>query len=79
MSLCKYKGIFGEPNTGVHKIRLFNFAVFDVVATIILGYFFSKMTKLNLALSIVLMFILGIIVHVIFCVKTTLGGILNLN
>jgi hypothetical protein len=79
MSLCEYKGIFGEPNTGVHKIRLFNFAVVDVVGTILLGYLLSKMTNLNLWISIILMFILGIISHYIFCVPTTLNGILNLN
>jgi len=71
--LCKYKNIFGEPGTGVHSIRLFNIAVVDVIGTIILAVIFSKITKINLLVSMLLMFILGIIVHRIFCVNTTVG------
>jgi hypothetical protein len=76
MDLCKYKNIFGEPDTGVHKIRLFNFAIFDIIATILLGYFFSKITKINLWISILSMFVLGIISHRVFCVRTTVDKIL---
>ena len=76
MDLCKYKGVFGEPDTGVHKIRLFNLAIFDIIATILLGYFFSKITKINLWISILSMFVLGIISHRVFCVRTTVDKIL---
>ena len=76
MDLCKYKNIFGEPDTGVHKIRLFNFAIFDIIATILLGYFFSKITKINLWISVLSMFVLGIISHRVFCVRTTIDKIL---
>ena len=36
--LCKYKNIFGEPKIGIHKYRLFDIAIIDVIGTIILGY-----------------------------------------
>jgi hypothetical protein len=36
--LCKYKDMFGKPNTGVHKYRLFNIAVVDVLATIAVAF-----------------------------------------
>ena len=34
MTLCKYANIFGAPNTGSHKYRIFNIAIIDVIATI---------------------------------------------
>jgi hypothetical protein len=37
MSLYKYKSIFGNPNEGLHKYRMFNVAIFDVISTIIVG------------------------------------------
>jgi len=76
MGLCEYKNIFGEPNTGAHSLRLFNLAIVDVLATIFLGYLFSKLTKINLMVSIVGMFIFGIIAHRLFCVRTTIDKIL---
>ena len=42
MSLCKYKNIFGEPNTGIHSVRIFNIAIFDVISTIIVGVVFYE-------------------------------------
>ena len=29
MSLCKYKNIFGEENTGVHQYRIFDIAIIE--------------------------------------------------
>ena len=76
MSLCKYKDIFGKPNEGVHSYRIFNIAIIDTVLTIILGYFISKYFKLKLLYVLVGLFILGTVIHKIFCVKTTLTKLL---
>jgi hypothetical protein len=79
MSLCKYKNIFGEPNTGLHTIRILNIAVIDVLLTIILGilihqFIIVKWLNLNnnisLFIVLVVLFVLGIILHRLFCVKT---------
>jgi hypothetical protein len=72
MNLCKYKDIFGKPNTGAHSSRIFNIAIIDTVLTIIIGYLISKYFKLNLLYVLVFLFVLSIIVHKIFCVQTTL-------
>ena len=40
--LKEYKNMFGEPGKGIHKYRLFNIAIIDVIATIILGYLFPN-------------------------------------
>jgi len=68
---CRYSDIFGKPGTGVHSYRLFGVAIVDVVLTIILGIFISKVTGLNQNLSILYCFLAGIVLHHLFCVKTT--------
>lgn len=77
LDLCKYKNIFGEPNTGPHKIRIFDIAIVDVLATVILGYSISKFyKKLNFSRILIILFLLGIISHKIFCVRTTIDKLL---
>lgn len=76
--LCKFKDSLGEPGKGVHSIRIFNIAVIDVLLTILLGFFIHKKffpTK-NIYVVILSMFVLGIIFHRLFCVKTTVDKIL---
>ena len=71
---CPFKNILGEPGKGIHSFRLFNISVVDVLLTVLLAY----LTKGNRNFFIVLLFwfILGIILHHIFCVKTTIGKII---
>lgn len=69
--LCKYKDILGKPNTGVHQYRIFNIAIVDVLLTIIAAYFVSYLFKIDFIMTLLLLFILGIILHKVFCVKTT--------
>lgn len=78
MSLCKYKNMFGEPNKGVHSYRLFGVAIVDVVMTIIGGYIISLITGYKFSYVLVFLFILGIILHKLFCVNTTINKLLNI-
>ena len=72
LGLCKYKNMFGEPNTGIHKTyRLFNIAWVDVIMTIIGATLLAYIMKWNILHTIIGMFILGIILHRAFCVRTT--------
>lgn len=74
---CKYKDVFGKPNEGVHRFRVFNLAIVDVILTVFLGLLLSKFLKINKFSSILLSFGLGIIFHKIFCVDTTINKILK--
>lgn len=78
MNLCKYSNIFGAPNTGIHKYRFFNVAIIDVIATLIVSYYIYRYNnkKIKLINITIMMFILGIIMHKIFCVKTTINNLL---
>lgn len=79
-NLCKYANIFGAPGTGAHRFRIFNIAIVDVVLTIIVAYvihyfFLTKYIK-HFWATLLLAFILGIIAHRLFCVRTTIDKLL---
>ena len=76
MFFCKYKNIFGEPGTGIHALRFFNIAVWDVVMTIIGAIAYSLLFGTNMLHTIVLFFVFGIIMHRLFCVRTTIDKII---
>ena len=79
-SLKRYKNIFGEPGKGVHSYRLFNLAIVDVISTFFLSLFiwlFFKNRTLNNYVYITLFcFFLGILLHHLFGVKTTVDKII---
>ena len=71
MNLCKYKNMFGQPGKGVHSYRIFNIAVVDVLATVIVAFIISRSFKQPFGYTLLFLFLLGIFLHKIFCVKTT--------
>jgi hypothetical protein len=81
MDLCKYKNIFGEPNTGNHKIRdpIFNTALVDIIFTVLGAFIISYTFQYKFITVLLILFILGIILHRIFCVRTTIDKFLFPN
>mgnify|MGYP000957811699 CR=1 FL=1 len=76
--LCQYSEILGKIKEGAHKYRLFDLAIFDVVMTFIGAYFLQNtfFKKYEYYQVLVGLFILGIILHRIFCVRTTIDKLL---
>ena len=80
--MCKYKDIFGKPGTGIHHRRLFNVAIMDVLFTIIGSIIISHFIKIsyypirNILIITLFFFLLGILLHRFFCVKTTVDKML---
>jgi len=75
--LCKYKNIFGKVGKGVHSYRIFNIAIVDVILTFLLAFIIQLLLpKYNYYHILILLFILGIILHRMFCVRTTIDKIL---
>jgi hypothetical protein len=71
--LCQYKDILGKPGQGIHSYRIFNIAYVDVLFTIIGAYIiYLFLPKINYFVILISLFILGIILHKIFCVRTTI-------
>lgn len=75
-NLCKYKNMFGEPGKGAHSYRFWNIAVVDTLLTILAGLILSWITGMTRVHSIITMFVLGIIAHRLFCVRTTVDKLL---
>lgn len=78
MSLCQYKNIFGKPKEGVHSYRIFNVAIVDVILTILAAVLISFFGKFSFIKTCFILFLLGIILHHLFCVNTTFGKLLGL-
>jgi|UniRef100_A0A6C0D7L7 hypothetical protein len=76
IDLCKYKHTLGEPGKGIHSYRLFNLAIVDVIMTIVGAYIISYFFKLSFLYVTIFLFGLGIFLHRIFCVRTTIDKLL---
>jgi hypothetical protein len=79
MSLCKYKNALGIPNEGIHSYRFLNVAIADVIMTIILAFFISYIFKVSFLYITISLFALGILLHRLFCVRTTVDKLLFPN
>lgn len=76
MNLCKYKNALGTPRKGIHSYRLFGVAIADVIMTIIAAALISYFFKYSFVTTLVTLFILGIVLHRLFCVRTTIDKVL---
>ena len=69
-SLCPYKNLRGKPNEGLSKYKIFNIAIVDTVVTIFAAFFISKYLNEDFKSIVFIAFLLGIILHRLFCVET---------
>ena len=76
--LCNYSELFGKVGEGIHSYRLLNIAIIDVIFTIAGAYFLQKnfFKKRKYYEILIGLFILGILIHRIFCVRTTIDKII---
>jgi hypothetical protein len=79
MNLCKYKNLLGIPNKGIHSYRFMGIAIADVIMTIIGAIIISFFFKVSFVFTCISLFILGIILHRLFCVRTTIDKLLFPN
>jgi len=70
LDLCKYKNILGKPGAGLRKYRIFDIAILDTAVVIIVGILISRITGYNIWITLVVLFLSGIVVHRLFCVRT---------
>jgi len=75
---CQYKDIFGKVKEGVHSYRIFDIAIIDVLFTILAAFLIAKYFNNfnNFLIILIFLFILGIIFHRLFCVKTIVDNLL---
>jgi steroid 5-alpha reductase family enzyme len=86
LGLCKYRNIFGVVGKGVHSYRIFNIAIFDVLLAFILAIVIYVIAQnegntwvkqyVTLPTAIIIVFLLSIFSHRLFCVNTTIDKLL---
>ena len=79
MNLCQYKNILGKVGEGIHSLRFMGLAIVDVLLTILGSYLLSLNFHWNFWITLIIVFILGIILHRVFCVRTTIDKLLFPN
>ena len=75
---CAYKNIFGEPKKGIHQYRLFGLAIFDVLGLIGINYIISSTYNIDFFQLLIVLILLTILIHYIFCVPTALNTALGI-
>jgi len=75
---CPYRDLFGRVGTGAHSYRIFDFAIVDILFTILGAYLIQRflLPQFSFALVLLGLFLLGIVLHRLFCVRTTVDRIL---
>ena len=76
IDLCKYKYALGVPKQGIHSFQIGGIAVADVVMTIIGAFIISFIFNVSFVYTLIFLFLLGIFLHRIFCVRTTIDKLL---
>ena len=71
LDLCRYKDIFGRPKEGAHAYRIFDIAVVDVAATVVVAYVIARVFGFAFWKSLVALFLIVILSHRALCVRTT--------
>jgi hypothetical protein len=72
----KNKKIFGIVNKGVHKYKIFNIAIFDLLFTLLSALIISFYIKKSFITIFILLFLISIIVHRIYGIRTTVDKLL---
>jgi hypothetical protein len=67
-----------ELNKTKHKLNTC-IAIIDVIMTIIGAFLLSRLFRWNFVYTLISLFLLGIILHRLFCVKTTIDKLLFPN
>jgi hypothetical protein len=74
--LCRYRDIFGRPGEGAHRYRIGPLAAVDVALTVTGVLVFSwamGWSWLETALALLLVILIAVIIHRMFCVNTALN------
>jgi hypothetical protein len=73
---CPYKNLFGAPGTGAHSYRFMGLAVVVVVLTFVAAGLLSWTFRTPYWPTLLVLFLAGIALHRLFCVRTTLDKLL---
>ena len=72
MFFCKYKDSLGEPNKGIH-FHFMDIAIIDVIMTVLGAYMLALLFNGSFTCILIILFLMSIILHKLFCVDTTVN------
>jgi hypothetical protein len=77
---CPYQNALGIPGQGFHSYRLFNIALGDVVLlllfAVVVQWIINQFSTCSYNLAVLISFLIGIVIHRICCVRTTIDQLL---
>ena len=73
---CQYKNALGIPGQGVHT-HFMGIAIGDVIMTILGAYLFHRISGYSFWICLLGLFLLGILLHRLFCVHTVIHKLLK--
>jgi hypothetical protein len=74
--MCKYRDALGVPGRGVHAWRVGGVAIVDVILTVVAAGIIAWISEWNFWCVLGGLVVLGILMHRIFCVRTTVDRLL---
>jgi tetrahydromethanopterin S-methyltransferase subunit C len=69
---CQFQNLLGVPSQGVHSYRLFHVAIADVLLLVLFSLWLKNALRIKYVEALFIGFIIGVIAHRVFCVRTTL-------
>jgi hypothetical protein len=69
---CQYRDSLGKPGEGFHT-HFLGIAIFDLLGTILIGYVIWKYTDINPWYIGIVLALITILSHRLFCVNTTVN------
>lgn len=67
--LSNYANVLGKPGEGFHK-HVAGMAIGDIIATGIVAYGLSYYTDKSFIVMFIILFVIGTLLHIAFCVPT---------
>ncbi len=78
INLLKYKDVFGKPNRGLRRKRIFGMSLIDIITTLVFTFFIATILKYKYLHTFVILILLSIVIHKMFSVNTALITFLKL-
>lgn len=74
--LCKYRDALGVPGQGAHAYRFMGIAIVDLVLTLVAAILIARLAGWSFIYVLAGLLGLGVALHRIFCVRTTVDRLL---
>lgn len=71
------KNTFGQPNEGLHSIRLFDIAVVDLLLTFVFSYVVAMIIDTDVLTVFIALLFIGTLLHLYLGVDTTIAKLIK--